>query len=73
MCLGVPGLIIEKQDNTATVDIQTIKQKVNVSLVDVNIGDWVLIHAGFAINKIDKEDALETLDLLRQLDNVEVS
>ncbi|MGA1824110.1 MAG: HypC/HybG/HupF family hydrogenase formation chaperone [bacterium] len=72
MCLGVPGVVLEKNDyNMGVVDIQNIKQRVNLSLVDVAIGDWVIIHAGFAINKIDKQDAEETLSLLKEFKLIE--
>lgn len=68
MCLGVPALVVEKNEyDMGVVDIQNIKQKVNLSLVDIEIGDWVVIHAGFAINKIDKKDAEEGLKLLKEL------
>lgn len=69
MCLGIPAQIIEKQENNvAIVDVQSIKQKVNTTLVDVAVGDWVLVHAGFAINVIDEEEAQETLSILKQMD-----
>ena len=72
MCLAVPGIVVEKNEyNIGVVDIQNIKQSVNLSLVDVAIGDWVIIHAGFAINKIDKKDAEETLSLLKEFKLIE--
>lgn len=69
MCLAVPGKVIKKIDKTvAIVDIQGIKQNINISLVDVKIKDWILIHAGIAINKIDEELAMETIETLKELE-----
>jgi hydrogenase expression/formation protein HypC len=69
MCLAVPGKVIKKcSDNVAIVDIQNIQQEINISLVSVELGDWVLIHAGIAINKIDEQLAEETLETLRELE-----
>ncbi len=77
MCLAVPGKIVvideaDKSDAggaTGTVDYQG--SKVAVSLVmtpDARVGDWVLVHAGFALNILDEKDALETWDYLQQMD-----
>ncbi|HAR62320.1 MAG: HypC/HybG/HupF family hydrogenase formation chaperone [Candidatus Margulisiibacteriota bacterium] len=69
MCLGIPAMVIEKGDNnSAIVSVQDIKQKISIALVDVNIGDWVLVHAGFAINKLEEADAQETLQILKELE-----
>lgn len=69
MCLAAPAKIIKKIDkNNAIVDIRSVSQKTNISLVDVDIGDWVLIHAGIAINKIDEVLAIEALKILDELD-----
>ena len=76
MCLGIPGQIVEFVDeanNIAKVDVSSVRRNVNVALVrpdGIEIGDWVLIHVGFAMSKIDEEEARETLALLRELGSV---
>lgn len=68
MCLAVPAKIIKIFENkTAVVDILSVRQRANISLVDVKEGDWILIHAGVAINKIDQQMAEETLNILKEL------
>ena len=72
MCLGIPGRIADLQDRAlglAVVDISGVRREVSVALVDepsapIEIGDWVLIHVGFALARIDEEQARETLALL---------
>ncbi len=69
MCLAAPAKIIKIIDkDNAIVDIRSIRQKINISLVDISIGDWVLIHAGIAINIIDEDMAAEALKILDELD-----
>jgi hydrogenase expression/formation protein HypC len=70
VCLAIPGKIVEidKKTNHATVDYgDGTKRKANVSLVSVKIGDYVLVHAGFAIEVLDEKEAMETLDLFREM------
>ncbi|PNX49033.1 MAG: hydrogenase assembly protein HypC [Thermoplasmata archaeon M11B2D] len=70
MCLAIPGKIIELDNKTqsATVDYGSgTKRKANVSLVEVKIGDYVLVHAGFAIQVLDEKEAKETLALFREM------
>lgn len=73
MCLAIPGRIHELADETgqvATVDVDGVRRKVNVGLVapdGLEEGDWVLIHVGFAIAKIDEKEAEETYAYLRRL------
>ncbi len=70
MCLAIPGKIVEldKKKQHATVDYGSgTKRKANVSLVQVKQGDYVLVHAGFAIQVLDKKEALETLALFREM------
>ena len=73
MCLGIPGQIVEFVDdanNIAKVDVSSVRRNINVALVrpdGLEIGDWVLVHVGFAMSKIDEAEAQETLALLRQL------
>jgi hydrogenase expression/formation protein HypC len=71
VCLAIPGRIIEVVDESnrlAQVDVAGVRRKVNVGLLDgddaVGPGDWVLIHVGFAISKIDEAEATATRELL---------
>ncbi|WP_319580884.1 HypC/HybG/HupF family hydrogenase formation chaperone [uncultured Methanospirillum sp.] len=67
MCIAVPAEIIEiKEGNVAVVDFGNLKQEIRVDLIDANIGDFVLVHVGFAIQKIDRDEALETRELFKQ-------
>jgi hydrogenase expression/formation protein HypC len=72
MCLAIPAKIIEINDDVAKVDFGGTIKEVNVSLVDANIGDYVVVHAGFAIEIIDEEDALNTLEMFQQMLELEV-
>lgn len=66
MCLAVPGKIIECEGDRATADLQGNRLKISRVLTpDAGAGDWVLIHAGFAIATIEEKDALETWGYLR--------
>lgn len=73
MCLGIPGQIVEFVDETndiAKVEVSGVRRNVSVALVrpdGIATGDWVLVHVGFAMSKIDEVEAQETLALLRQL------
>lgn len=76
MCLGIPGQIIEISDATrklALVDISGVRREVNVTCIaddaplDDLVGAWVLIHVGFAMSRINEEEAAKTLDILRML------
>ena len=74
MCLGIPGQVVEIVDRDAglaKVDISGVRREVSVALVDepaapIELGDWVLIHVGFALARIDEDDARETLALLER-------
>ena len=73
MCLGIPGQIVEFVDDAnhiAKVEVSGVKRNVNVALVrpdGIGPGDWVLIHVGFAMSKIDEAEAQATLALLEGL------
>jgi hydrogenase expression/formation protein HypC len=68
VCLAVPGKIISIKGNTAAVDIEGVTTEADISLLDnVEVGDYVIIHTGFAIQRYDEEDALETLRLLKEM------
>ena len=74
MCLGIPGQIVEVADRDgglATVDVSGVRRSVSIALVDepaapIEEGDWVLVHVGFALARIDEEQARETLELLQR-------
>jgi hydrogenase expression/formation protein HypC len=72
MCLAVPSKIISKNGLLATVDVFGARREVSLALVpdDMKVGDYVLVHAGFAIQKLEEEYALDTLQLLRELQEV---
>ena len=68
MCLGVVGRIEEVRGDTAVVEIMGVQRDISIVLVpDIQVGEYVMIHAGFAINPIDEEAAKETEELLRQV------
>jgi hydrogenase expression/formation protein HypC len=68
MCLAVPGKILSiDENNIANVDFGGVERPVNVSLVEVDAGDYVIVHAGYAIQVLSEEDALQTLDIFRQM------
>jgi len=69
MCLAIPGRLLEVVDEVnrlAQVDVAGVRRTVNIGLLDdAGVGDWVLIHVGFALSKVDEEEAQETLSLLQ--------
>jgi hydrogenase expression/formation protein HypC len=75
MCLAIPGQIVEIVDEPnrlAKVDVAGVRRTINVGLVDdddsdTGIGDWVLVHVGFAISRIDEEEARATRELLEHM------
>lgn len=71
MCLSIPSKItkIDKENNIATVDTMGVERQASLELVDqpVEVGDYVLIHIGFAMNKIDEEDALASLEVYKEI------
>jgi hydrogenase expression/formation protein HypC len=70
MCLGIPGEIVEVYDDRpdlAKVDVSGVRRAINIGLLegeDVRPGDWILIHVGFALSKIDEEEAAAALNFL---------
>ena len=69
MCLSVPGQIETITGSEALVSVGGIKLNISLALVtDVNPGDYVLVHAGYALQKVDEDEACKTLELLRELD-----
>ena len=68
MCLAIPAKIIDIDKMMATVEVGGLTRKASVVLLpDASLGDYVLMHAGFAISLVDEEEALETLRLFEQL------
>ena len=67
MCLAIPSKIIKIQNNMATIDVEGVQRQTSLLLLeDARVGDYVIVHAGFAIQKLDEASAQETLDLLRE-------
>ncbi|OQY60653.1 MAG: hydrogenase assembly protein HypC [Desulfobacteraceae bacterium 4572_88] len=68
MCLAIPSKIIEiENDSIATIDVDGVTRKVSILLLDdPRVGDYVIVHAGFAIQKIDETAAAESLELLHE-------
>ena len=68
MCVAVPALIVSLNGSDAEVDIEGVRRKTSIYLTpEAKVGDYVLMHAGFAIKVIDLQEARETIDLLRQI------
>lgn len=68
MCLSIPGKIVSINDDMADVSIGGSIVKVGIQMVeDINKGDYILVHAGFALQKIDEKEALETMQLLKEM------
>lgn len=71
MCLAIPTKVIEIKGNLGVVEFGGVRKDVGLSLLpNLKIGDWVLLHAGFAIQKLDEEEAKETLRLLEEISEV---
>jgi hydrogenase expression/formation protein HypC len=68
MCLGIPGQIVSITENQlAEVDFSGVRREVSLMLCpEAQVGDYVLVHVGFAIQRLEEEDALETLKLLEE-------
>lgn len=68
MCIAVPAEVVEiKEGNIGVVDYGDLRQEVRLDLVDVSIGEFVLVHVGFAIQKLSREEGLETREIFRQV------
>jgi len=79
MCLAIPGKVVqlyEEAPNMALVDVVGVRRKVDLGLLENNmptLGDWVLIHVGFAMSKISEKDAIEQMETLRMLGEAEAA
>jgi len=67
MCLGIPGKVVEKKGSVAKIDFGGLVKEANVSLVNVRVGDYVIVHAGFAISKVNRREALKTIKLVKEI------
>jgi len=68
MCLAIPARITRIDNQMATIDMEGAQREVSLLLLDdARIGDYVIVHAGFAIHKIDEAEAMESLKLLREM------
>jgi hydrogenase expression/formation protein HypC len=69
MCLGVPMKIISKEGDSIIAEVDGVQKEASVMLLgeDVKVGDYVIVHAGFAISRLDEEYALETVRLMREV------
>jgi hydrogenase expression/formation protein HypC len=67
MCLAIPSKITHIQDNMATIDVDGVQRQASLLLLeDASVGDYVIVHAGFAIQKLDESAAQDTLNLLKE-------
>ncbi len=67
MCLAIPSKIVTIENQMATIDVDGVRRTASMILLeDAAVGDYVIVHAGFAIQKLDEEGALETLRLLKE-------
>jgi len=68
MCVAVPAEVLEiKEGNVGVVDYGDLRQEVRLDLVDVKIGEFVLVHVGFAIQRLSREEGLETREIFKQV------
>ncbi|MBT3193459.1 MAG: HypC/HybG/HupF family hydrogenase formation chaperone [Verrucomicrobia bacterium] len=75
MCLAIPAKITELRDSQmATVDVGGVQQEVCIALLeDVAVGDYVIMHVGYALNKLDPEEAAKTLEAFKEFDKVKAA
>lgn len=69
MCLAIPALIKEKDGTRAKADVGGAIREISLEIIDrpAEVGDYVLVHAGFAIHRLEEKEALETLELMRKV------
>jgi hydrogenase expression/formation protein HypC len=71
MCLSIPAKVIDIKDDMADVSIGGTILKAGLQMVEnIKIGDWVLLHTGFAIQKISEDEALETIKILKEMSDL---
>ncbi len=68
MCLAIPSKIVEMDDSKAVIDVDGVRRECSLLMIeDPKIGDYVIVHAGFAIQKIDESAALESLQIMKDM------
>ena len=68
MCLAIPAKVVSRKEDKAQVDFgEGVLREVNITLVDARVGDYVLVHAGYAIQVLDEKEALVTLSLWNEI------
>jgi hydrogenase expression/formation protein HypC len=68
MCLGIPGKVVDIKDGMAKVDVGGTRKDASLMLLEeASLGDYVIVHAGFAIEKVDEEEAEKTLRIVEEL------
>lgn len=80
MCLAVPGRIVEMEEGgdsmlrRAQVDFAGVRKQISLAFTpEAGVGDWILVHAGFALNTVDEEEAGKVWELIRQMDAAAVA
>ena len=73
MCLAIPSKVVAINEKIATIDVSGVRRDISLLLLpeEAAIGDYVLVHAGFAIQKIDREAAAEALKLIEEIEEIE--
>jgi len=67
MCLAIPMVLVERNEYEGVAEVDGVRRQISVMfLPDVEVGDYVLVHAGYAIGQVDAEEAAKTLELLRE-------
>ncbi|MDR2846350.1 MAG: HypC/HybG/HupF family hydrogenase formation chaperone [Candidatus Methanoplasma sp.] len=67
MCLAIPGKIVKIDGDVGDIDFGGVVRKANVAMVEAKVGDWAVVHAGFAIEIMDEEEAQETIRLWNEV------
>ena len=71
MCLAIPGEIVQIDGTHAMLDMLGVRRSISLTLTpEARVGDWVLVHAGFSIQVVDEEEARQTIELVRELDEL---
>ena len=67
MCLAIPSIIVEINDSKAVIDVDGVQRECSLLMLeDPKVGEYVIVHAGFAIQKVDEQAALESLQILKE-------
>ena len=75
MCLAIPAQVVElREGDNAVVDLAGVRKEISLALVDrVAVGDYVIVHVGYALNKLDPEEAAKTLALFAEIGQIDAS